>query len=279
MKKSNNIILKVLGVFFLFFIIGYTINFLTKEKQVGIDELYQKVEDKNVLVNIEDCQLPNEKIGIHCCIPAKDYPVMCEDEFNDFFKKLNESIANKDISEDNLIYDNNYKFSFKSPKDYLIVQDITEGGITIPYFFIYYGADSEGYYDFSKYMSIEIIVLPKEFTGVEEGWGFDIKSDFESFEKGLNNGTTKMEQVLGLTQTSETKRFIETNKNKEAFVTESKVNANNQIFDNLNIYSKRVVFLDRPIMIYFEATPDFEGYVSEFDDVVNSIDFSYKETK
>mgnify|MGYP001594212361 CR=1 FL=1 len=140
------VIQKILAAIGLIVIILFFIGVFAPDEQYDVasgNKVYKVEEDKNVLVDISECELPYETVGIRCCIKDDNIPTWCQDEFLDFEKKIVDSAEKEKLTTGGIIRNNEFDFSFKIPKDYLIAENTKAGGISVPYRFVAYGEKDE----------------------------------------------------------------------------------------------------------------------------------------
>ncbi|MBT3865819.1 hypothetical protein HOF78_01805 [Candidatus Woesearchaeota archaeon] len=219
---------------------------------IGVDNIYEVVEDKNVLIDTNDCKLPKEKIGVMCCIRDDEMPNICADEADVFFHKIE---MTEEISENNIIYLEDI-MSFQEPPGYYIVKDVKFGGLGVPYYYL--ATDDAGYESVSIW-----IVDAEELFGE-----YSVRDGIQEFQEGLDKGFDMIEEVAGVKILERENRIIKTSNGYEAVVNELKYYLDGDIY-----YTKNVVFLDKPLLLSFEATTELVDYVYEFDDLLNSITF------
>ncbi|MCX6708448.1 MAG: hypothetical protein NTW67_02245 [Candidatus Woesearchaeota archaeon] len=267
MNKHLKDILFVIGIIVILTYLYFSISpiLFPRESSVGITKLYKTVQDENVLIDIEDCFAPNEIVGIKCCIRDKTVPTMCQEEYAVFFAKVNNAARRGILTKEETIVDS-YGYSFKPPKDYLLIENLTWGGTNVPYSLIAHG-ENENDYIFITIREIETTMTK------EKGWGFDTKKDFASFEQGLKTGTSKAADLLNLNIKTETSRLVKTENDYDVFIIESKGEYRPE--EELpETYFKRAIFLDRAFVLTYESSLAFSSYVNEFDELLNSFRFN-----
>lgn len=254
----------LLIVFFLLWLYGRSNDSSSTNSDVNASIFNYSDENLDI-----ECTFPKEKIGIRCCEPDSEISILCKDEAEDITNKLTLSVEGNVLSNYETISNGNYGMVFKDPIGYYPIEDTQQGGINVPYSYFFYGIDSEGYLDPTRFIEIDIYVLEETVTeGV--GWDFDIREGFDIL--GTESGKERIQKqiLMDLAISGENRELITTPKGHEVWIIES----NFIPVDYGDItYSKTAIFLDRAIVLDFVATSEYEIYSVDFDILLDSLDF------
>jgi len=261
--------LMILGIISLIIITFFAVPFFeglfsSSTDIIGTDVLYKQENGQTNLVPYNECQYPYAPLGIRCCIPDSTLTTHCKDEATDISNKLIYSADNDRLSSGEMISNLEYGFSFTSPPDYLIITDTTQGGIPSPYSFIAFGQNEEE-------IDINIVVLEDLYK--EMGLNYTESSRTEEFEEGLGEGSNKAFNIIGFSEYGKNVSLIKNRYGKEAKVIEYTGTLDYGYAGREDTYIKYAIFLDKPIFMNFRAPVTYKDYVSEFDDVVDSVNF------
>lgn len=244
---------KAIGMFLLFIIALVTI----RAAIVLNTPSYGTQSPQNMIAPIAPvCLSPNEYIGIRCCKPptldGMKYTVMCEDEYNDMIEKSDDAVFNSYVTSDTLL---RYAyFTLDAPPDYYIVTDTERGGLDVPFILFAYGEDEEDI--------LEITILHAD-EGVD-----DKETVEKDFIDGINIANTNSQsfeitnETYVLTENLEILNVIES----EAYMP----GYDKKQFSKTALYVKEYDYL---ISISMTVPDGYQDYFTEFDNMINSLDF------
>jgi hypothetical protein len=192
-----------------------------------------------------ECNPPYYEVGLRCCKPSDSIIGLCEDEEMDFTKKL----EMETVTKNNTLLTNTIPyFEFNTPEGYILIKDMSFGGVTTPYMLIATNELGEGV--------IEIKVVT---SYIEEEYRIDA---INSFIEGVSEI-----QELDFTLISSEDTTINNIKMKELTFYE---NTNyNPIIIKYNIFTNKS---DEYIITFIlSITEEYSEYISEYDSMIKTI--------
>ncbi len=208
------------------------------------------------------CYPPNQQVGLRCCIPVEDMDGLCADEEEEFIRKLEPALINNMLSGRVRVEYKDPIFSLITPEGYYLVKNVEMGGLKYPFYLIAFGEDDEEGIEIAvvtRYLDVTAENLEKSYAlwlaeSLELMDRYDM--NYEIINKGMfDNEELVSGAVLDMIIT---------------YPDNTKEHSKSVSFINFNTDEKYIVSLK------FRSSEDYEDYISEFDQMIDSFRFSGK---